>query len=187
MDKSALNKIAKDLIDISRKHGSDRVKIPADYDQALQHVNKFNFKKAASFTIGDDSVVEKVRQLADDQGNKRIWVLVNKYDSTTDVYTLTDADLATASPSKNTSGCFIATAVYGSYYAPEVLLLRQFRDNILTTFFFGRVFIKLYYAISPFIAKRLEHCENAKQVIKKLVLDPIIKSILNSKGGTKSG
>jgi hypothetical protein len=187
MDESKLNKISEDLIVISRKHGSDRVKIPADYDQALQHVKKFNFKKAASFTIGDDSVVDKVRQLADDQGNKRVWVLVNKYDSTTDVYTLRDADLATASPSKNTSGCFIATAVYGSYCAPEVLLLRQFRDKILTTFFFGRAFIKLYYVISPFIAKRLERCESAKKMIKKLILNPIIKNILNSKGEYKNG
>lgn len=47
------------------------------------------------------------------------------------------------------SGCYIATSVYGSYDCPEVWTLRRFRDNKLATNFFGTVFIKLYYFISP--------------------------------------
>lgn len=46
-------------------------------------------------------------------------------------------------------GCYIATCVYGTYDCPEVWLLRRYRDYYLSTFFFGRLFIKLYYAISP--------------------------------------
>jgi len=84
-------------------------------------------------------------------------------------------------------GCFIATAVYGSYYAPEVLVLRQFRDKVLSKFFWGRVFIKLYYAISPFIAERLDQCQSVKKILRNLILNPIIKNISDSKGGHKNG
>lgn len=51
------------------------------------------------------------------------------------------------------SGCYIATAVYGSYDCPEVWTLRRFRDNRLAQNFFGILFIKLYYFISPTLVK----------------------------------
>lgn len=46
-------------------------------------------------------------------------------------------------------GCYIATAVYGSYDCPEVWTLRRYRDNYLSAHWFGRAFIKVYYALSP--------------------------------------
>lgn len=51
------------------------------------------------------------------------------------------------------SGCYIATSVYGSYDCPEVWTLRRFRDNTLAKTFYGRLFIKTYYAISPTLVK----------------------------------
>lgn len=51
------------------------------------------------------------------------------------------------------AGCYIATCVYGSYDCPEVWVLRRFRDNKLSSTWLGRVFIKIYYAISPIIVK----------------------------------
>lgn len=54
---------------------------------------------------------------------------------------------------KNKSGCYIATAVYGSYDCPEVWTLRRFRDTVLDKFWCGRLFVKYYYAISPTIVK----------------------------------
>ena len=44
--------------------------------------------------------------------------------------------------------CYIATAVYGSYDAPEVIVLRHFRDHILARSVAGRLFIHCYYFIS---------------------------------------
>ena len=43
-------------------------------------------------------------------------------------------------------GCYVATAVYGSYDCPEVWTLRRYRDYELDTTWYGRVFIKTYYA-----------------------------------------
>lgn len=52
-----------------------------------------------------------------------------------------------------TRGCYVATCVYGSYDCPEVWVLRRFRDNVLSTTWYGKAFIKLYYAISPTLVK----------------------------------
>ena len=49
--------------------------------------------------------------------------------------------------------CYIATCVYGSYNCPEVWTLRRFRDYYLYKHFFGKLFIKIYYKISPVIVK----------------------------------
>ena len=59
-------------------------------------------------------------------------------------------------PSSNTTsngGCYVATAVYGSYDCPQVWTLRRFRDNTLATTWYGRTFIRLYYAVSPTLVK----------------------------------
>lgn len=54
---------------------------------------------------------------------------------------------------KQSSGCYIATCVYGSYDCPEVWTLRRFRDYTLDVTWYGRVFIKCYYTVSPSLVK----------------------------------
>lgn len=56
-----------------------------------------------------------------------------------------------------TSGCYIATAVYGSYDCQEVWTLRRFRDNYLALTWYGRTFIRVYYNLSPTIVKWFGH------------------------------
>lgn len=50
-------------------------------------------------------------------------------------------------------GCYVATAVYGSYDCPQVWTLRRFRDYTLAETWFGRAFIHCYYAISPHLVR----------------------------------
>ena len=53
-------------------------------------------------------------------------------------------------PSTSTSsGCYVATAVYGSYDCPQVWTLRRYRDYTLAETWYGRLFIHTYYAVSP--------------------------------------
>lgn len=75
-----------------------------------------------------------------------------------------DADLAFMSKSleleegvapKKQGGCYVATAVYGSYDAPEVLVLRRWRDTKLKASALGRQFIRVYYATSPHLVRML--------------------------------
>lgn len=50
----------------------------------------------------------------------------------------------------STSGsCYIATSVYGSAHAPEVIALRDFRDKALLTHAPGRWLVSFYYQHSP--------------------------------------
>lgn len=54
---------------------------------------------------------------------------------------------------KKSGGCYVATAVYGSYDCPEVWTLRRYRDNVLAESLSGRMFIRFYYAVSPTAVK----------------------------------
>jgi hypothetical protein len=66
-------------------------------------------------------------------------------------------------------GCYIATAVYGSYEAPEVLVLRRFRDKILTRCFIGRLIVRLYYTISPKLSIHFKTSQQLHLVSKKII------------------
>lgn len=46
-------------------------------------------------------------------------------------------------------GCYVATAVYGSYDCPEVWVLRRWRDRRLASTAVGRQIIRTYYGVSP--------------------------------------
>lgn len=115
---------------------------------------------------------EYVKYLQDKDGNINIIEeyagKIKKFDSTYE------------RPQVQTSGCYIATAVYGSYDCPEVWTLRRFRDYTLAETWYGRLFIKAYYAISPTLVK---HFGNSIW-FKKLFASPINKLVkhLKNKG-----
>ena len=56
-------------------------------------------------------------------------------------------------PETNMGGCYVATCVYGSYDCPQVWTLRRYRDDTLASSWYGRAFIRTYYAVSPTIVK----------------------------------
>lgn len=71
-----------------------------------------------------------------------------------------------SSPQPDGGGCYIATAVYGSYDAPDVLVLRSFRDQVLRKHWLGRCFIKAYYFLSPPIAERLKDARRINGLVR---------------------
>lgn len=81
------------------------------------------------------------------------------------------------SASSGKSGCYIASACYGNEFAPEVLHLKLFRDNILAKNYFGRLFIKTYYLVSPPIAEKLKNKEKLNAFIRNQILNKIVKHI----------
>ncbi|WP_310728099.1 CFI-box-CTERM domain-containing protein [Burkholderia multivorans] len=72
--------------------------------------------------------------------------------------------------------CFIASAVYGSYDAPEVVALRAFRDNVLRATKAGRWTIRAYYRASPPFARFLHAHPKLTRHIKP-ILDVVVRSI----------
>jgi hypothetical protein len=76
----------------------------------------------------------------------------------------------------NIFDCFVATAAYGSYLEPEVVLLRDFRDQDLLTNAPGRAFVAWYYRNSPPIAEWIAKRRWAR-ALTRWALTPIVYAI----------
>ncbi len=74
-------------------------------------------------------------------------------------------------------GCFIATSVYGSPSSAEVILLRNFRNNVLLNTHLGNLIVRIYYFCSPIIADFINDKEGLKNFLKVIIFKPIIKLI----------
>ena len=78
--------------------------------------------------------------------------------------------------SSGSSGCYIATMAYGDYDHPQVMILRQFRDEVLDRSALGKWFIKTYYHYSPKLVERLKNQKTVNIIIRK-ALNQFIKLI----------
>lgn len=78
----------------------------------------------------------------------------------------------------SSDGCYIATAVYGSYDCPEVWTLRRFRDEYLKGSVFGRLFVRFYYAVSPGLVRRVGGRDFFRKPVKR-VLDQFVIHLKN--------
>ena len=76
----------------------------------------------------------------------------------------------------SSTGCYIATMAYGNYDHPQVIILRQFRDNVLDKSFLGRWFIRTYYHFSPKLVEKLKERKSINRIIRKS-LNQLIKLI----------
>ena len=86
-------------------------------------------------------------------------------------------------------GCFIATAAYGSSLAPHVMILKQFRDQILSHHGLGRKFIDFYYKNSPPLADYIARHEPLRDGVRWL-LYPVVGGAyltLRHPGGLSAG
>ncbi len=78
---------------------------------------------------------------------------------------------------KKKENCYVATACYGSYDAPEVLVLRKYRNEKLAAHSIGKLFIRLYYRYSPYLADKLQRNPMINSWIRKYLLDRIVSII----------
>ena len=124
-----------------------------------------------------DPLDERILQLCK-QGNKLL--AVKLYSDETGVKITIANDyvdnlIKERAPSQGTSGgCFIATACYGNYNSPEVIVLRNYRDEKLLKTFFGKFFVHVYYRVSPFFASIISRSDFLKSATRKFLLQPIL-------------
>jgi len=73
-------------------------------------------------------------------------------------------------------GCYIATAVYGSYDSAPVMTLRRYRDDTLERSVPGRVFIRAYYLVSPSLARHFANDSPLSRLTRR-VLDVVVRRL----------
>lgn len=83
--------------------------------------------------------------------------------------------------SNNESKCYVVTASYGNETHPNVVYLRNYRDNNLSKHFLGIIFISTYEVIGPLVAKIIKNSETLKKYSTKYIIQPSIK-YLKKKG-----
>ena len=86
------------------------------------------------------------------------------------------ADDVVDSLASSGGGCFIATAAYGSYMEPDVMVLRNFRDRYMLTNVLGRTIVNFYYAASPPVADYIA-VRPALRTATRATIAPIVYSI----------
>ena len=70
------------------------------------------------------------------------------------------------------SGCFIATAVYGSEDADEVMFLRQFRARFLVERVSGRAIVRAYNVVGPILARFIRRSGAVRAAVRRLLVNP---------------
>jgi hypothetical protein len=84
-----------------------------------------------------------------------------------------DTTIGVPSGGSGDSGCFIATAAYGSPMQPYVEVLREFRDRFLLVNKAGKAIVNIYYAYAPPVADFIAKHDNLRALVR-LSLLPIV-------------
>ena len=76
----------------------------------------------------------------------------------------------------SSTGCFIATAAYGTPMAEEIQILREFRDGYLLTNPVGQALVDFYYKVSPPIAEFITQHPCLKPIVRAGLLPAVAMS-----------
>lgn len=68
-----------------------------------------------------------------------------------------------------TGNCFIASIAFESRNDPTLVILRAFRNQVLSTNAPGKTFVRLYYRWSPGLANRLQHYKWVKSALRAVL------------------
>ena len=143
------------------------------YGNIIEELYREDFLSIAAESWKDGINIHKqyVKLLADKDGNI---ALINSYGDK-----IRKTDSSYTNPEVDTSGCYIATSIYGSYDCPEVWVLRRFRDYTLSKTWYGYAFIKIYYTLSPSFVRAFGNKQWFKSLFKKKLDNFVSKLQIN--------
>ncbi len=76
--------------------------------------------------------------------------------------------------SNDKGACYVATAVYGDYNCPQVMVLRNFRNNYLLKHKVGKIFVKYYYKYSPNFVRKFKKYKAINNILR-FTLDNFVR------------
>lgn len=128
-----------------------------------------------------DDVALENEDNADDDADARIEVAADGDDTVRATFSIGSAIFgsnvapraASGGGSNGGSGCFVATAAYGTPMAAEIQSLRDVRDAYLIGNPLGAAFVDTYYRVSPPIAQAVAEYPALKQAVRT-ALAPVI-------------
>jgi hypothetical protein len=71
--------------------------------------------------------------------------------------------------------CFVVTATMGDSSNPAVIQLTRFRNEWLCRHRSGRLFVSVYYAIGPYLAKAVYKCSLLRRMSYLLIVRPAVR------------
>ena len=142
--------------------------IPEELERLRQYANVLNYCiNAQVFPNGKRIVLFKNEDTNANNDVNKLKKTYNRIKELDDTFVIPEIVVPQPTPVQtNNGGCYVATAVYGSYDCPQVWTLRRYRDDTLAETWYGRAFIKTYYAISPTLVKWFGHTEWFKKMWK---------------------
>lgn len=120
--------------------------------------------------------LENIIESIDKKPEEEIFFLEQFQEASGIITLISFNQLSNAKPSSGGGPCYIATMAYGSYDHPQVIKLRNFRDNTLSNTKLGTWFISKYYSYSPKLVRHLQSKKTINYLIKKF-LNQFIKII----------
>lgn len=152
------------------------IKVPNGHHAIKMLLNGYHVEVEDSFLFNDD-ILYKIVLVRNQNGTIADYDI---YECNIDEKEKAKLDAAyDRQPSSETmdkQGCYVATCVYGSYDCPEVWTLRRYRDETLGSSWYGRAFIRTYYAISPTLVKWFGRTKWFKKMWKGK-LDKMVKEL----------
>jgi uncharacterized repeat protein (TIGR02543 family) len=130
------------------------------------------------FHYDEGTVVELVANIVGDnlfvKWSGDVSTIADVEDATTTI-TMND-DYSIIASFKCITGCFIATAAYGTPMAKEIEILREFRDKYLMTNPVGKGLVEFYYKVSPPIAEFITEHPSLKPIVRVGLLPAVAMS-----------
>lgn len=187
-----MNQVATACYELARKHLLEFVTVNNSWEEYLTHCFRIIIMYEAAHDYDPDNAViaKNIVRLCTDNiegvmytdpyGGNGIWHLSDDHESRLrellQKYAAkvreSEPTYVAPDPKPVARACFVVTATVGDEKHPAVLVLREFRDNVLSAHSAGRAFTRWYSVYGPRLARPMQCSRFARLVAYWLVVAP---------------